>query len=473
MTQDLSPSTFASSKHFCLEPEDPFAKDIASINAFRNSSQQLQLYAPPQQQNKIVIGQYEQALFTDKIFKTSPSFWGIESGLDIDRRTEENLQNCSTVKVEILASPRAPLRMSLERSLHKIARQAHSISSANFRTFPSHHRNSAVHDPQTLCLPYRRNAMTTFQVPSIEFAAAKAQPFTIRLSTHHQMELRSMSEQNLRELRAIKVEMILSPNRELFSGFDQDFTTRMAAKFFRKAPLSSTLQRDSSHLCTMEEVRRLTSGYNPKIFISATNGINTTEAEAASHQLYVQKLAGQKVNWVYNRSHGAILDLMEVFTMNYLGLSPNTAKELRGKWSAFHERNLGNPNEKLLHYCHSQGAIHTFNALRCCPSEVRDRVIVVAIAPAKIIPREMCHQSFNYASKKDIVHYGELTTAGFFDSSETGSSKYMEIMLNNREQLILLDPHPDAKNIDHGFQSPTFRDVIERRLKKYLQRGNR
>ncbi len=450
MTQELSLSTFASSKQIFQEPEDLFARNMATLNALRSSSQP---YAHPHQENRVVIRGNTELAFSEKIFKPNTSFWNIELGSDIDRRSEKSLQSCSAVKVELIVSPRSPIYTPIERSLHKIAQQAHVISSPNYGTLPSYHRSLVVHTPQTLTLPCRGDAMRAIQLPS--------------------MELQSMCMQNLRELQAIKVELILSPKRELFSGSDRAFIDRMATKFFQQTPPSSALQRAPSNLCSMEEVRRMTSGYNPKIFLSGMNGINTTKAEAASHQSYVQKLAGQKVHWVYNRSHGAILDLVEVFSMNYLGFSPNTAKELQVNWAAFHERNLGNPDEKLFHTCHSQGAIHTYNALRNCPSEVRDRVIVLAIAPAKIIPREMCYRSYNYASKKDIVHFGELVTAGFFNSSETGNSKYMEIMLENREQLILLDPHPGSTDIDHDFQSPTYRRVIIDHLKKYLQRGNR
>ena len=155
--------------------------------------------------------------------------------------------------------------------------------------------------------------------------------------------------------------------------------------------------------------------------------------------------------------------------MNYLGFSPNTAHDLQETWTKFHEDNLDRPDAKYLHFCHSQGAIHTKNALRNSPQEVRDRVTVVAIAPATVIPRELCNESYNYASKSDVVHFGELIVPGFFDTSETGVSKPMEMILEHRDQLILLDPHPDATGIDHGFQSPTFEDPIENHILQHIK----
>ncbi len=62
--------------------------------------------------------------------------------------------------------------------------------------------------------------------------------------------------------------------------------------------------------------------------------------------------------------------------------------------------------------------------------------------------------SFDYASKKDIVPFGELLFAGAFDTNELGTMSAVERALENRKELILLDPHPDAKGIDHDFRSP-------------------
>lgn len=202
--------------------------------------------------------------------------------------------------------------------------------------------------------------------------------------------------------------------------------------------------------------------------IGGINGINTTKLGAESHASYIKKLANNyDVNWTYNRTHTAPVDIAEVFTMNYFGFSPNTAREMQNKWVNFHRMNKDNPNAKYLHFCHSQGAIHTKNALMNCPKIVKDRVIVVAIAPAAVVPRKICHQSYNYASKNDIVPYGEIIFSEFFAS--IGEYKSLEKAFENRKELILLDPHPDVKGIDHDFQSPTFEQKIREHTEKYLK----
>ena len=165
-----------------------------------------------------------------------------------------------------------------------------------------------------------------------------------------------------------------------------------------------------------------------------------------------------------------VADLVEV-PLNYLGLSPNTAQLLKDNWTAFHEANKDNPKAKYLQFCHSQGAIHVRNALANAPQEIRDRIIVVAIAPAAVVPRQLCFDSVNYASKKDIVPLGEVVFYSFFDTNELGISSAVETALERRNELILLDPHPEATGIDHDFQSPTFKECIKNRIDDYYDKN--
>ena len=217
--------------------------------------------------------------------------------------------------------------------------------------------------------------------------------------------------------------------------------------------------------------RFTTSGIqDPHLKIGSINGINTSMDAAASHANYLAGLAsGRSIEGIYNCSHGAAIDLLEVFTLNYSGQSPKTGHDLQDSWNEFHKQNADRPNAKYLQFCHSQGAIHVRNALANAPKEIQDRVIVVAIAPAAIVPKEICFRSYNYASKKDIVPLGELFFAGAFDTKEVGSSTRVDMVMELRKQLIILDPHPDAVGIDHDFQSPTFKDVIADTINYFIQ----
>jgi len=208
-----------------------------------------------------------------------------------------------------------------------------------------------------------------------------------------------------------------------------------------------------------------------KCRIGGINGVNTTFKEAVNHAEYVRSFTpGLAINWVYNRSNGLILDGLETFFLNYGGFSPNTAAQLLKNWNAFHEENQEDPDIKYLQICHSQGAVHVRNALADAPKKIRDHVIVVAIAPAVVIPDKSCFKSFNYASEKDVIPNIELVRLGIFDTSEFGVSKVLEMALEQREELIILPAHLEAVGIDHDFQSATYAKTIKDHMEDYVAR---
>lgn len=208
----------------------------------------------------------------------------------------------------------------------------------------------------------------------------------------------------------------------------------------------------------------------PHLRIGGINGMYTDSEQAHSHASYIASFVpDQKIDWVHNQTHGPIVDVGEIFTLNYCGTSPNNSKKLQENWASFHQENQDRPNAKYLQFCHSQGAIHVRNGLASSPKEIRDRVIVVAIAPGAIVSEVSCYKSFNYASRKDIVHYGEMIFTGAMDTNEYRNSPAAQKAFENHKELILLEPHSDDDSfIDHDFQSPTFREVIQKRIDEYI-----
>jgi hypothetical protein len=203
-----------------------------------------------------------------------------------------------------------------------------------------------------------------------------------------------------------------------------------------------------------------------------TNGINNSYKEAVASAEYLRSLgSNQRIEGIYNHTNGPIVDLLEVFSLNYSGYSPKTQNLLMQKWSDFHNKNKDRPYAKCLHFCHSQGAIHTKNALMKLPKEVRDRVIVVAIAPAVVVSDKLCYQSYNYASKKDLVHYGEDVVAyfqtAFGPEDESRPLHLLESLSENKDELIVLEPHEGAEGIDHGILSPTYKNVVQKHIREY------
>lgn len=206
--------------------------------------------------------------------------------------------------------------------------------------------------------------------------------------------------------------------------------------------------------------------------IGGINGIATMLKDAGSHAEYLRKFTPNlSVEWVYNHSNTGLVDIGEVFLVNFPGYSPNTEDLLLKNWTAFHQANIDNPDAKYLQFVFSQGAIHGENALIKAPEEIRQRVIVVAISPAAVITDGICYKAYNYASKKDVVPYAEEFYVRFLGlDGEEGEFQLQEV-IKRREHLILLDPHPDVSflDIDHHFQSPTFSNVIKDHIKAYLK----
>jgi hypothetical protein len=209
--------------------------------------------------------------------------------------------------------------------------------------------------------------------------------------------------------------------------------------------------------------------------IAWINGINNTLHESKTSARYIQELAGgHAVSGVYNCTHGALIDVLEAAFLNHQGYSPNTAQLLQAEWTRFHEENKDFPHARLLQICHSQGAIDVKNALTNAPLEIRDRVIVVAIAPAAIVPKRLCFRSYNYASEKDFVYKLQPPPPQPVVSltiDEVIVPTFGEA-IDDRDELIILKAHPEAEGIDHSFQSPTYQTVISDIIKKYeCQRG--
>ncbi len=209
----------------------------------------------------------------------------------------------------------------------------------------------------------------------------------------------------------------------------------------------------------------------PGVQVGFVNGMNTSISESISHMEHVRQFVGDlHVEGVYNHSNTPPVDVAEIVLLNYAGIAPNTGKLLVENWTRFHEENIHNPGAKYLQFTHSMGNILTKDALQTAPQEIRDRVIVVAIAPAAIIPEGLCHDSFHYASKNDFVHYGEnahtLVMAAF--NGEVEQKIMWDQLGKNKNELILLDPHEAATGIDHDFESPTFNKPLKEHVKIYL-----
>ncbi len=200
--------------------------------------------------------------------------------------------------------------------------------------------------------------------------------------------------------------------------------------------------------------------------ISFINGIQNSRSDSLESAHYLSQYArGAKIYGIYNASNlsgplaksltgiankplsfGA--DVAEC-AMGHAGFHTPPVQHLRNQWTRFILTH--GPEAKFLQICHSGGADHVKNALIASSESVRQRIIVLAINPSVIIPEELCFRSNNYMSRRDFV-------------------TRLDIMgrLKHRNELHILEPHPNAKLWDHEFASPTFERKIQDHINEYI-----
>lgn len=170
--------------------------------------------------------------------------------------------------------------------------------------------------------------------------------------------------------------------------------------------------------------------------------------EGAEH---VSRLAGgYNVHAVYNATHGD-MDLPEcVMGLDYIATEP--VRQLHKMWNSFFEKSSA--NAKFLMVCHSQGAIHVRNALLDYPPELRERILVVAIAPGAYIYKETCAKVIHYRAEwwRDFVPR--------FDRS--GATR-------EKDSIVTLASHPKASAFDHEFMSPTYQERLQHHIRRYIK----
>ena len=136
--------------------------------------------------------------------------------------------------------------------------------------------------------------------------------------------------------------------------------------------------------------------------------------------------------------------------MHYIATEP--VKQLDKMWNSFFENSSA--DSKFLMICHSQGAIHVRNALLDYPPEHRERILVVAIAPAAYIYKETCAKVIHYRAEwwRDVVPR--------FDKAGARREKH---------SIITLASHPKASAFDHEFMSPTYQERLQHHIRRYIK----
>lgn len=214
------------------------------------------------------------------------------------------------------------------------------------------------------------------------------------------------------------------------------------------------------------------------IGIGFINGIANSRDFAISHVDYLHSLAqGYSVELFYNETDGFLYDLLEAMFATSVDASSREVIQLKEAWAQFDAANKDNPGAKYLQICHSQGGAYVKKALEDSPQEIRDRVIVVNIAIATIIPSDLCYQSYNYASENDYINLAEMFRA--YDPNLTTGLHQWARMYENRDEILWLKGSVgpwwipgmlyQLYYMHHEFRDPVFQEVIADRIADYLE----
>lgn len=215
----------------------------------------------------------------------------------------------------------------------------------------------------------------------------------------------------------------------------------------------------------------------PDIGIGFINGIANSIEYAIENVNYIYSLAqGHSIELFYNQTDGLFYDLLGAMLSYDVDGASKEVNQLKEAWYQFDEVNKGNLGAKYLQICHSHGGAYVKKALEDCPQEIRDRVIVVNIAITTIIPRELCYQSYNYASENDYLNIGEMLKA--YDPNLTMGLKQWAQMVKHRDEIVWLEGSYGPWWVPgmiyrlcymhHEFRDPIFQQVIADHITDYL-----
>jgi hypothetical protein len=194
----------------------------------------------------------------------------------------------------------------------------------------------------------------------------------------------------------------------------------------------------------------------PDMEIGSINGMANFFEDAQKSARHLSRLAGgYNVHAVYNATHGKPHDLLECgMGLNYIATEP--VRQLHKMWNSFFNR--ASASAKYLMICHSQGAIHVRNALLDYPPALRERILVVAIAPGGYIYQQTCAK---------VIHYRATPSRDGIPRLDGSGAK--------REKNTIVDLASDsgAPWHDHAFMSPTYRRVIWEHITEYIVNNGR
>jgi RHS repeat-associated protein len=185
----------------------------------------------------------------------------------------------------------------------------------------------------------------------------------------------------------------------------------------------------------------------PNIMVGGVNGMNTNFEDFSRNFTYLRENLNHNIYAVHSATFGIAFDSIRCF-LGYKGISCETVREIHRLWDAFFNRR---PKGEMLWFCHSKGAIETNVALLTYSKELRERITVIAIAPAKFISPEIC---------KDVVHLVSLDLIPLCD---------LIGMVRYRSTVKFVGRAKGADLIDHSMRSESYKIPLISEYKLFIK----
>jgi|GEM_PF-2327752 len=182
------------------------------------------------------------------------------------------------------------------------------------------------------------------------------------------------------------------------------------------------------------------------------NGVyNTYTSCHTSATILSDIIDGYEVNFVYNATLGILGDIAECITGLVMHTLSDPATLLMYDWIDHYKKTSGGGH--VIHTCHSQGAIHTRNALETLSRyhpEVARSIHVLAVGPAAYIDPDTCGFVTHYVATTDPVTWAD----------PAGRQKYSDTI-----QLV----NTKGQGIVHSFLHPSYQSELKTGIKQRIK----
>ncbi len=172
------------------------------------------------------------------------------------------------------------------------------------------------------------------------------------------------------------------------------------------------------------------------------------DAYKSASELSTECAQGKNLHCVYSATVGTAWDFASGLLCQSNTITPPVL-HLLDLWQDFFEEDQ---DSKFLQICHSRGAIEVNKALELLPPELRQRIIVVTLAAACLIPEEKAYKVKNFVIESDPV---------------VQISANRDLLIN-AEHTIKLPWHSDTIN-PHSSRGSSYREALRPLIDSYIR----